>query len=122
MKHYAHPTLPIEAPREYWAMLGYTVYTDDSVGGGPHDGNELLALALANGRSQEEAIAWALAERQRRKEAAEMASAMRQEGAGLTQLAEAIQSTSEDEFIRKLLGRLTERTQYAVRQQLGKVI
>jgi len=118
---YHHPNLPITAEAHYWQTLGYSVYTDsDRVGAGPHDGTELLILALGTGKVGRDAITWALAERRRRCEEDSRSSAISAEGAGLAKLAAALRDASEEDVLRKLLGRLTERTQYAVRQQLSK--
>lgn len=120
-----HTTLPISAPRCYWTQAGYQIYhrPDDSSYVGQADGyhcdmDGILMLALAAGKTDADAVAWAIAEHQRRKEEDASVQAIRAEAASLAKLAAAIRDSGEDAVLERIMGRLTERTRYAVRAQL----
>jgi hypothetical protein len=106
-----HRDLAISAPKNYWVALGNRMDGEN---------DKLLMLALAAGHRDEAAITWALAERQRREEAYAIAHAINSEAASLQSLANAIRGANDDATLEKLLGRLTERTRYAVRAQLAQ--
>lgn len=121
---YRHPGLDITADAIYWRTLGYTCYANtDEVGGSP-DGDygsakELLILGMqATGANDERAIAWALAERQRRREEGSRTAAAHAEAKAVAELAAAIRDSTEEAFLDRLLPRLSEKLQYALRQQL----
>ncbi len=116
---YEHEELNIVAPKAYWLSLGYNVYTSGKVGGGPYHEEELLVLGIAaTGAKDERAVAWALAERQRRAEEQTRSTAQAREADGLMALAQSIRQSSNEEFLKKLFGNLTEKTQYAIKAQL----
>ncbi len=114
-----HPTLPITAPANYWRAGGYTVYTDGSIGGFLSGMDSLLMLAIAAGKHDEDAIAWAMAEKHRRSEESARNSALVADAAAICKLADALRQSSDDEILQRILSRLSERTQCAVRQQLA---
>jgi hypothetical protein len=122
-----HPTLPISAAAELWSAMGWTTYANtDTVGGRSWDGggingiNSYLARGIvATGANDERVIAWAVAEQSRHDEAKSAASAVRAEAEAITKLADALKSESERATISRIMSRLTERTQYALRQQLA---
>lgn len=117
---YKHPSLPISAPAQWWRSAGYTVYSNsDTVGGGPYHFEEFLILALAAGKADQDAIAWAIAERQRRSEQSAMTAAVASEASAIAALAGAINSSGESEITDRILSRVSERTRYAIKQQLG---
>jgi hypothetical protein len=116
---YRHDGLDIVAPRTYWSALGYSVFTTGNVGTGPHNGEELLILGIAaTGAHDEKAVAWAIAEKQRRIEKQTESTALAREADGLKALAESIRQNSNEEFLTKLFGRLTDKTRYAIKAQL----
>jgi hypothetical protein len=121
-KPYRHRTLPIEASATAWGAAGFQVYSNsDVVSAGPRDMDEMLVIGLAATSEQNDlVIAWALTERQRRRELATAAEATHAEARAIAELATAIRSSTEKEFLDRLLSRLTERTQYAVKQQIGQ--
>lgn len=129
MKRYTHPSLPIEAPENYWRAAGYVFYSSSlecqkelyiaPSGGMERDRmDQLLMIALANGRSQEDAIAWAMAERQRQNEASSASHALASEANALRELASALRQAGEDTVLEKILSRVSEKTRYAIRRQL----
>lgn len=114
-----HKTLAITAPESHWKALGYQVYTDGTAGFYGEGAEELLVLGLdATGAHDERVIAWALAERQRRREERDRTAAAAAEAQAIAKLADAIRSDGDEAVLQRILSRLTERTQHAVRQQL----
>jgi hypothetical protein len=65
-----------------------------------------------------QALAWAVAEHDRRKEAKTAATAQAREAEGLKSLANALRDAGDSTVLDRVLSRLSERTQYAVKQQL----
>lgn len=122
-----HDQTGISAPQMTWGTLGATVgtYADGSlhVSGLPHGTEELLVIAIHETQSRDErAIAWALAERQRRREEQTRSTALAREAEAIGQLAAALRTANDQSVLDRILSHLSERTQYAVRQQLrGRV-
>lgn len=124
---YTHETTGIQAERVYWAAAGCTVYTTGTVSTSmaAHNFDALLLAGIeATGAKDHRAIVWAMQEQQRRKEEATRSTALAREAEAIQSLASSIRSAavqeSEDSLLARILPRLTERTQYAVRKQLGK--
>jgi hypothetical protein len=113
-----HPRLNVTASRTAWISAGYTVYTDDTLGSGPHGMDELIFLGTQSGQSGDGAIAWAITEHQRRIECERRDNAEAANARAVKDLADAIRHSSEADALQRILGRLSEKTQYAVRQQL----
>lgn len=118
---YHHYELAVSAPKPFWRLLGYQTYSNTSeVGAGWHAADCLLAIAVGRGLSGPEALTWAAEEHQRRAEERTRSTAMAREADAVQALAVAIQGINEEQMIETILAKLTERTQYAVRQQLGR--
>jgi|SRR5580704_13066478 hypothetical protein len=121
-----HPTLPISATRGVWALCrcyGVCQGADGSeyLMASTHDADTMsatLLTALSRGLRDADAIGWAIAERERHREESARSNAIREEADGLRKLASAISATAEADVLERILGRLTERTRYAVRAQL----
>lgn len=117
---YRHWSIPLSASKVAWKAAGFTVSSNsDVVGGGPYGFETLLFLAVAQDLTGDKAIAWALTEGRRRMEQDSMAAAIASSGDGARQLADAIRQSGEKDALERIIGRLTERTQYAVRAQLA---
>lgn len=124
-----HRTLPISAPESFWRALGWTVYAEregseiNDIAGDrafSHRIDEMLALAIVQtGANDERCLAWAIAESQRRTEEQTRSTALAREAESLGKLAEAIKTESESSLLSRIMGRLTEKTQWALRQQLA---
>lgn len=122
---FRHPTLPVSAPADYWHPLGYTTYSNTDIvalgSGFRSDSDELVMLGVgATGANDERALVWAMSERNRRNEERTRVTAQAREAEAIKDLANAIRTSAEDTVLAKILGRLSERTQYAVRTQLGR--
>lgn len=124
-KLYRHPSLPVSAPEPYWTALRFTCYSNTDEVGNSHIGNyQEVAQAImrgieATGSNDHRALAWAMGELQRASEERTRATALAREAEGLQSLAKAIRESGEQQALERIIGRLTERTQYAVRKQLG---
>ena len=123
---YRHAVLPIAAPEMYWTALGYRVCLGTDVVDKPFlpaDEEKILILALGAcpNATGETVLAWALREAQRRKEESERVRGQHHEANAIKELAKAISGSAEDVVLQNILRRLTDRTQYAVKAQLGKV-
>lgn len=90
----------------------------DSIRGGETTGILLLGIEATSAHDHR-AIVWALAEIQRRKEEAGRHDAAMAEARAMHELAEAIAKSGEEDVLARLLPKLTERTQSAVRSQLS---
>lgn len=124
-----YTALAIVASEAAWSAAGAEVYSNrDTIDrgqllrryGNGVDMHEVLFLAVhVTGRRDDYAVAWAIAERQRRLEGSHQNAVISGEAGALRELAQAIAGTTESAVLERILGRLSERTQYAVRQQLG---
>lgn len=126
--------LGVTAPLSVWELLGYrqSAYrTDAPVEAKSHythidreetarlDSLVLQGLA-ATARADSTAIAWALSEQNRRGEEKARSRSIAIEAEALITLAKAIREGGEEATLERIIGRLSERTQYAVRSQLSK--
>lgn len=120
MRH--HAVNAVDASEAAWKAAGaYTALSgEEKVACGPHGFEALLHLALHEGKTGDDAVAWAMAEDRRRKEADSLHYALRAQAEATEKLAAAIRQSGQDEALKAIMGRLSEKTQYAVRQQLGK--
>lgn len=120
---YSHPTLPLTARAHAWKAAGYAIYDNSQevgVSSSPMGMHELLAQGLLeHPENGEAAIRWAVNEHQRRQEESSRNRAQFCEARAIEKLAAALNASVESEVLQRILGRLTEKTQYAVRQQLG---
>lgn len=117
--------LGISAPRHIWTMLGYYAVTNNGIlelrpNSFSSNADSLIVRAKAEGHTGETAIAWALGEQTRQAEERTRSTAMAREAEALGRLAAAIRDGGEEAALERIIGRLSERTQYAVRQQLKK--
>jgi len=113
----------ITAPRHLWIALNYEVSQnaagETEVYRGPYKGEaDLYAARLATGADDWRALAWLAQENARRAEEKTRVTAQAREAEALGALAAAIKGSANEEVLSRILGRLSERTQYAVRQQL----
>jgi hypothetical protein len=123
---YAHHNLDITAPAPYWRALGFQPldqHDPDATGtvsyhrAGSID--DVLILGMAKtGAHDERVLVWAMEEVQRRSEEASRSTAIAQEANGLKALAESIRQTTDEQFLARLLGKVSEKTAYAIRAQL----
>lgn len=117
-----HPNVPLSAPAWAWKAAGYEVYSNsDEVRRSSHYGigDDLLLTSVAGqGLDGAKALAWASTEHQRQKEERTKVTAQAREAEAIGALAEAIKGSSEEATLERILGRLTERTRYAVQAQL----
>lgn len=116
-----HVSSGIIATDMAWRALGYSTFSDGTASSGPYNGEELLVLALAQGLTGNNAVAWAIAERQRRAEVQAIQGGIAASAKAIEKLAIAIRGASKSSVsgaLDDLLCHLTERTAYAVRQQL----
>ena len=104
---FRHPSIDVSGPKEFWRALGYQPYSNtDVVGQISPEADALVLLGInATGANDQRALAWALNEKQRRSEEKTRTTAIARE-------AEAIKA--------RIISRLSEQTQYAVRQQLRR--
>jgi hypothetical protein len=118
--------LGIRATEATWRAAGVRPYSNtDEIDARNLDSfrylEELLMLAVhATGTRDDAAVAWAVAERNRREEERTRSTAHAREAEAITKLASAIRDSGEDSTLERIIGRLSERTQYAVRQQLKR--
>lgn len=120
-----HPIIPVEAPAYVWKSAGFTVYENSDTVGQPAgydtDINPLIVVGMQKHPGDgTAAVVWAIEERQRIREEKTRATAQAREADAISKLSAAIKESTGETVLRELLSRLTERTQYAVRQQLGK--
>jgi hypothetical protein len=123
MRTLKHRTLSIEADESVWIALGWQVYSNtDTVGEHNRDYriDQLLATGLANGLTGSSVLAWAISERRRQDEHDSMTRAIASEGAAIGKLADALRQESEDTVLSRIMSRLSEKTQYAIRAQLRR--
>lgn len=116
----------VTGPVTLWQALGYeyaptekSAYCSHWIDGGT---NTLDALVY-EGRRQTgcddwQALSWAIAEHERRKAAKTAATAQAREAEGLKSLATSLANAGDQTVLDRVLSRLSERTQYAVRSQL----
>lgn len=123
-----HPTIPVEAPAYVWKAAGFTVYENSDTVGQPsgYDSSTDISPLIVVGMQKHPgdgaaAVTWAIEERQRIREEKTRATAQAREADAVNKLAAAIKQSTGETVLHELLSRLTERTQYAVRQQLGKL-
>jgi hypothetical protein len=122
-------TLGITASRQAWHALHVSVVSvdgeivaDASSAYSPHGTVELLLLGVAAvGTRDEQVVLWALGERQRRQEERTRVTAQAREAEAILALAGALRADTETAVLERILPRLSERTQYAVRKQLGEL-
>jgi hypothetical protein len=112
----------VTGPVEIWRSIGYEVTTDGVTWSVSerYDGRDALVYEgrRVTGRDDWHALAWAAAEEQRRHEACTASTAQAREADALRELAASIRSAGDETVLGRVLSRLSERTQYAVRQQL----
>lgn len=116
-----HRTLPIEAPLAMWVAFGWETYTNTDVAGRrPWDDNadQLLAIAVAKGLTGAQALAFAVEERQRQNEEQRRASVVCKEAEAIAALASSLRTESDRSVVQRIMSRLSERTQWALRSQL----
>lgn len=113
--------LGIEASRTHWSALGCNVVTDGErlkIGNTPHGADELLIIALANGKTGNDAVAWALAERDRRNEEKTRSTAQARLAESITTLAKSVQPLEVRVLIERFLPQLPPAAQEEVRKML----
>ena len=116
----------VTGPSNLWSAIGYQYTTGDGEqmrsASGFESVESLDALVYEGrrqtGRDDWQALAWAAAEHQRRREACTASAAQAREAEGLKELAAALRTAGDETVLDRVLSRLSERTQYAVRQQL----
>jgi hypothetical protein len=113
----------VTGPTELWKAVGYEVYTADSDTWEVrerYDGRDALVYEgrRVTGCDDWRALAWAAAEEQRRSEARTSATALAREAEGIQALAKSLSQISDQSVLERIISRLSERTQYAVRSQL----
>ena len=118
-----HRHLPVSLSREMWDLLGYTVLTHEdgtrtTTKHGMSDSDELLIAALAAGLTGLSLVAHVTTEKRRRNEHRDQIRALHAESQAIARLADAISGESDNAVVQRVLSRLTERTQHAVRSQL----
>lgn len=119
---YKHRNIPVSAPQHLWSAAGYTTYTNtDTVGSSHYQGmDSILAVGAAmHPQDGQAALVWAIKERQRQQELQARNYAQLKEAESLAALALAIRESASEQVLQSILGRLTDRTRYAVRAQLG---
>jgi Flp pilus assembly protein TadB len=106
--------------------MGWRSWSDSSeVGqrdfdtGGTNGIDVYLGMAVSKGMIGAAAIGWAVEESNRRNDISRQVAAQSSEAAAIASLAAALQAGTTSSVVRDVLGRLSERTQYAVRQQLA---
>lgn len=125
MRQLSHHRLPIVAPEYIWSSLGWAVYDKSDEVGHRAQGeiDDLLALAFCNGLSGERAVAWAVTEHRRRYEDAVQNATAQKEAGAMEHLASAIERAVGDsgdfDAVQGIIGKLSPKTQFAVRSQLG---
>lgn len=117
--------LGVSAPINLWAMLGYYATDCDGItelrshSGSTPDPLVIRGKAAAHsGADGEAVIAWALGEQTRQREETTRSCAISREAEAIQALAKSIRQSEETSILEKIMSRLSERTQYAVRQQL----
>jgi hypothetical protein len=118
-----HKTLPVEAPEEFWIAMKWSVYSNvDTAGGRAFDNSgeadKLLAIAVTKGMHGADALAYAVEEIDRQHEVSALTRAMRTDSSAVSKLADAMKTEAEETVLSRIMSRLSERTQYAIRQQL----
>ena len=113
------------APRELFAALGYDVTTPDrdtwSIRDRSYDHERdgmIYAGRNATGTDDWHAVAWAVTEMNRHKEAMTAATAEARHAESIKELAASIRGSADQAMLDRILAGLSERTQYAVKQQL----
>ena len=119
-----HRSLAIEAPESIWRALKFQVYSNvDIVGDQYFDNNGsmdvLLAIATVNGLSGSQALSWAATEHQRQREQSAMAASVRANATAIENLAKALSDQSDQNVVQKVMGKLSEATQWSLRKQLA---
>lgn len=119
-----HPKMPLSAPEYVWKAAGYNVYTNSDEVSPPSGYSNEVDKLLPSGMARfpgdpDRAICWAAEESHRRQTERTRVTAQAREAEAISALARALSSCTEEEVLKSLLGRLTERTQYAVKKQLG---
>ena len=111
------------APVALWSAMGYRTGTPDHETWWLSDdqpGLNALVYAgrAATGADDWRAVAWAGAEKSRRDEAKTAATALARQAESISQLAESIRTSADKSMLDRILAGLSERTRYAVKQQL----
>jgi len=119
-----HHKFPISAPDYMWNSMGWEVYSNVDVisrrrSFANDDSDELLAIASANGLSGVDALRYYAEEHQRRSEEKTRATAVSRQAEAINNLAASLRSESDRTVLEKVMGQLTEPTQWAVRKQLA---
>lgn len=118
-----HRTLPVEAPEEFWAAMKWQLHSNTEIAGpraGDNSGeaDKLLAIAVTKGMTGCDALAFVVEEIDRQHEVSMLTAAMRHEGSATAKLADALKAENEETVLSRIMSRLSERTQYAVKAQL----
>jgi hypothetical protein len=116
----------VTGPISLWRAIGYQYTPTENEAIASHwvNGDVATLDALVyegrrvTGADDWRALAWAAAEVQRRQEVRTANTAQAREADGLRELAAAIRQTGDESVLDRVLGCLSERTQYAVKQQL----
>lgn len=123
MKILKHDITGVEAPAALWEAAGWRVYYNTEIITRWPDSDMKRALPLAvieTGGTGPEALAWAIKEVSRQSEERTRVTAINREAKAIRELASALRGAEESKVLEQIMGRLTERTQYAVRQQLKR--
>lgn len=124
MKTYLNSSFPeLNATATAWEAAGYIVRDNgeasiDSFSGRPVCPREIICLGIGRHGMTDQALYWAAEEYRRRVEESLRTSALNRDAEALSALATAIRGSAESQVAERIIGALTERTQYAVRQQL----
>lgn len=119
---YKHRSLPIAASAAAWnTIYAYHVCSDGTAcGNGDREVEALFLQAVhLHGLRDEAAIAWVSAAITRLDHERNATGAIRGEAAAIKELADAIRGSARDTVLKSILDSLSERTRYAVKQQLG---
>jgi hypothetical protein len=116
----------VTGPKSLWTALGYEYTPTEDQACCAHwidGGVAALDAMVYEGRRQTgsddwQALAWAVAEHERRKASKTAATAQAREAEGLQALAKSLQQAGDESVLDRVLSKLSERTQYAVRAQL----
>jgi hypothetical protein len=118
---YIYEPLNIRAPKPYWQAFHAECFADKTVRlAHSFDAEELLVLGIheTGGGTGDEVVAWAIHEAQRRMEKRTASTAQAREAVAIQSLAAAISHANDQDILRKILVRVSEKTRYAINQQL----
>lgn len=123
---YSNKNFPgLMASENAWRAVGFHIvgnpkdWPGDEAKYSRHDmPYEVVHLAIGIHGPTDAALYWAAQEIQRRREETTRACAISREAESLRELAGAIRGSSESALLEKILGRVTEKTRFAIQQQL----